>query len=75
MRSSDWQHSACNVCWLQRHPDRQPVRVTPTPNEAVICCYCHIPHTSGIYFREDPTLFDNCQHNVIVLLRKPHQPE
>lgn len=69
MRSGDWTHAICDDCWKRRFPERQPHRVRQIDNLADICCYCHIPTDSGIYFREDPALFDDCQHNVQVIIK------
>jgi len=61
----------CHDCWRRRFPDKKPIQVRHIDNEADICCYCHIPTQSGIYFREDPALFSECKHNVTVLIRPP----
>jgi hypothetical protein len=69
VKSRDWTHSICDDCWKRKEPDRTPVRIKVPDNQADICCYCHIPTRSGIYYRDDPALFTECQHNLIVLVR------
>jgi hypothetical protein len=57
---TSWTHSACDACWQEHEPDREPVRIFIP--ELEVCCYCHKRHVSGIFFREDPALLP-CKGN------------
>ncbi len=54
------QFAICTACWIQREPDRHPVRAqhdsdTPEPE---ICFQCDRPTLAGIFVREK--LCDSC---------------
>ena len=49
---TDWTHSICVDCWNLENKGMEPVRVRMI--EAERCCFCGLPHESGIYIREDP---------------------
>lgn len=40
---------ACEDCWLDRYPTRDPYRREPAPSE--LCVFCGDPTSSGIYIR------------------------
>lgn len=56
---SDWTHSICNTCWDERNPGRQAFRLREPDEE--VCCFCGMPHASGIYMRYDPAKL-SCVH-------------
>lgn len=47
-----WTHPICEVCWEERNPNRQPVKVKDAETE--ICGFCGEHTNSGIYVRENP---------------------
>lgn len=49
---AQWTHPICTICWSDRNPGRDPVRVKDAVIE--VCCYCGLPTASGIYIRADP---------------------
>jgi hypothetical protein len=51
---SKWNHHCCDFCWIQREPDRDPVRMRPQFVEDEACCFCGQSTKSGIFVREDP---------------------
>ncbi len=48
-----WRHSLCSGCYEEREPGRRPVRVREAAVET--CCACGKKHSSGIYYRADPS--------------------
>lgn len=44
---------ACDSCFAERNPGREPVRLMEPETE--ICCFCGQPTASGIYVRVDPS--------------------
>lgn len=51
---SVWQHSICEACWKERHPEREPVRSAEPKQPKRACCYCGFDHRSGIQVQADP---------------------
>jgi hypothetical protein len=47
-----WTQAVCASCWMERNPDREPVRMLESPVET--CCFCGNLAASGIYMRIDP---------------------
>jgi hypothetical protein len=41
-----WNHNICFDCWLDREPDRVPIRVMRRPER--VCCFCGLKNRSGI---------------------------
>jgi hypothetical protein len=50
-----WTQPSCEICWLERNPDRRPTTLKEPFRETEICCFCGEPTRSGIYVRVDPT--------------------
>lgn len=48
-----WTQPCCDECWVDRNPDRDPVR---TLDAQEMCVYCGEETNSGIYIRIDPTV-------------------
>jgi hypothetical protein len=49
---SNWTQPQCAACWIERHPDRQPVRVVEAKAER--CAFCGRITRAGIYVRVNP---------------------
>lgn len=48
----NWNQPICAVCYSNRYPGRNPVRITDA--EAEQCCQCGEETRAGIYYRVDP---------------------
>lgn len=49
-----WNQSCCELCWKQRDPDRDPVRLKEEYRQGEQCSYCGEITWSGIYVRDNP---------------------
>lgn len=47
-----WTHSICDLCWKEKYPDREPVKLTD--DDLQDCCFCGRFTRSGIYVRHEP---------------------
>lgn len=48
----NWNQPMCDPCWIERNPNRPPVRLNGVQHE--VCAHCGQQTTSGIYVRQDP---------------------
>jgi hypothetical protein len=51
-----WTQPCCSVCWVERNPGREPVRMNDWSRFLETCVYCGSDTTSGIYVRIDPAV-------------------
>jgi hypothetical protein len=51
---SKWSHMICENCWVERNPEREPVRIKEEFRAEGPCCYCKATQKSGIYVRDNP---------------------
>ena len=49
-----WTQPACENCWFDHYPNREPARLTLDHRETEVCVYCGIETWSGIYVRINP---------------------
>ena len=56
-----WTHIICYLCWIQRNPDREPVRIVEAIRRSEPCCFCGNLNDDGIYVRHDPRQL-SCTH-------------
>lgn len=54
MSRLSWTQPACDECWWERYPGREPARIVATLREKETCVYCGKDTRSGIYVRIDP---------------------
>lgn len=54
-----WTHSLCDECFKAERPDKvhPPHRIVEEFRDEENCCRCGKRHFSGIYYREDPSLY------------------
>jgi hypothetical protein len=50
----NWNQAICDLCWHDKYPGRQPVRLLPEYRRVEKCAYCGKPNRSGTYVRDDP---------------------
>ena len=55
---SEWTHSTCDACWVERRGDEVAYRVLHAERET--CCFCGLTHKSGIYVRHDGAMLPRC---------------
>ena len=48
----NWNQPICGMCWYERNPDRDPVRVTDSAVQ--VCAWCANLTSYGIYVRANP---------------------
>lgn len=52
-RRHSWTQPSCEVCFVDRNPGREPVRLREPERE--VCVFCGQTTEDGIYVRVDPS--------------------
>jgi hypothetical protein len=49
-----WTSPVCDLCWIQRYAERDPIKIKEQFRSHEVCVFCGDVHRSGIYERIDP---------------------